>query len=333
MADPMMSTKPSSQNRSPLGEQAIDDLVRSLDNLRWNLEAQIQIFALGARAVPALACFLQQPPSQFPDGRVLAAEALGRVGGEAAFQGLLDVLSPARLRGLDPVVRLSEETVQDAVARQLGRMGNRRAVPFLIESLRTNRLIGAAEALVQFHETTAIPWLIEGLDDAFKRDRFALAIQEMGKAAVPFLVETLARRCLRDGQELLPSLERRAKALELLAGFKAREAMAAMRTALEDPSHIVRTEAALAYVAVAESRDDVLEAVPALLAGLTHPDFMRRDRCVEAIIRVGRSSLPLLRQTVVQGGVMVNGEAVPLTLKARQDLLRIIECLEDSVAR
>jgi HEAT repeat protein len=152
---------------------------------------------------------------------------------------------------LEPVVRLSEETVQDAVARQLGRMGDRRAVPFLIESLRTSRLIGAAEALVRFHETTAIPWLIEELDDAFKRDRFSLALQDMGRAAVPFLVETLAWRCLRDGQELLPSLERRAKALELLAGFNAREAMTAMRTALEDPSSIVRMEAALAYVAVA----------------------------------------------------------------------------------
>ncbi|MCP9463497.1 MAG: HEAT repeat domain-containing protein [Nitrospira sp.] len=329
----MMSAKPSSQNRSPLGEQAIDDLVRGLDNLRWNLEVQIQIFALGAHAVPALVRFLQQPPGQFPDGRVLAAEALGRVGGEAAFQGLLCALNPARLRDLEPVVRLSEEAVQDAVARELGRMGDRRAVPFLIDSLRTSRLIGAAEALVRFHEATAIPWLIEGLDDAFKRDRFALAIQEMGRAAVPFLVETLARRCLRDGQELLPSLERRAKALEILAGFNAREAMTAMRTALEDPSSIVRTEAALAYVAVAESRDDVLEAVPALLAGLTHPDFMRRDRCAEAIIRIGLPCLPLLRQAIVQGGVMVRGEAVPLTLNGRQDLLRIIERLEDSVAR
>jgi hypothetical protein len=76
-----------------------------------------------------------------------------------------------------------------------------------------------------------------------------------------------------------------------------------------------------------------LEAVPVLLAGLTHPDFMWRGRCAEAIIRIGLPCLPLLRQTVVQGGVMVSGEAVPLTLNGWQDLLRIIERLEDSVER
>ncbi len=327
-----MSANLSQHNRPPLDEQTIENLVRGLDNLRWNLQVQIEIFALGECAVPALVRFLHEPASQFPDGRVLAAEALGRIGGESAFQGLLRALSPTKLHDLGPVVRLAEEAVQDSVARQLGRMGDRRAVPTLIDSLRASRLIGAAEALVQLHDVRAIPWLIDGLEDAFKRDRFALAVQEIGTDAIPCLVETLTQRRLYDGQELLPSLERRAKALELLARLGAREARAAVWTALEDPSDVVRTEAALAYVVLGESKDDVLETVPTLLTGLTHPDFVHRDRCAEALIHIGPRCLPLLRQAMAQGGVMVRGDAVPLTTNARQDLLWIVERVKESIA-
>jgi hypothetical protein len=43
---------------------------------------------------------------------VLVAEALGRIGGESALQGLLRALSPTKLSDLGPVVRLAEEEVQ-----------------------------------------------------------------------------------------------------------------------------------------------------------------------------------------------------------------------------
>ena len=322
---------PARQDRPALSDQKIGELVRGLDNLRWNLQVQVDIFTLGERAVPALVRFLHQPPNQFSDGRVLAAEALGRISGESALQGLLNALSSMKLHGLGPVVRLAEEEVQDAVARQLGRIGDRRAVPRLIESLRASRLTGAAEALVQFHEVSAIPWLIEGLDDAFKRDRFALAIQEMGTGAIPFLIETLARRRFYNRQELLPSLERRAKTLQLLARLGAREAVTAVRLALRDPFDIVLTEAALTF-AVLEPGDEVLEAVPALLAGLTHPDFLQRDRCTEALVGIGPRCLPLLEQAMAQDGVMVGIEAVPLTIHARTEVLTILERLKGLVA-
>ena len=322
---------PARQDRPALSDQAIENLVRGLDNLRWNLQVQIEIFALGECAVPALVRFLHEPASQFPDGRVLAAEALGRIGGESAFQGLLTALSPTKLSELGPVVRLAEEAVQDVVARQVGRIGDRRAVSTLIESLRASRLIGAAEALVQFHEISAIPWLIEGLEDAFKRDRFALAIQEMGPDAIPFLIETLARRRLYDRQELLTSLERRAKALELLGRLGASDAMAAVRTALADPSDIVRMEAALSYVMVAKSKDDLLEAVPALLAGLTHPDFIQRDRCAEGLVRIGIGCVPLIEQTLVLGSVTIMGDTVPLTVNARTVALAVLDRLNEEV--
>lgn len=312
-----------------MSDHEIEDLVGGLDNLRWNLHVQIEIFALGECAVPALVRFLHQPPSQFPDGRVLAAEALGRIGGEAALQGLLSALNPTKLNDLGPVVRLAEEAVQDAVARQLGRMmEDRRSVPTLIESLRASRLIGAAEALVQFHEVSAIPWLIEGLEDAFKRDRFALALQESGSCAIPFLIETLTRRRTAGGEELLPSIERRAKALELLARLGAKEAVPAIRTALGDPSNIVHRGAALAFAAL-EPEDNKLETVPALLAGLTHPDFLQRDRYADALRRIGLRAIPLIQQALRHGNVTVAQEIIPLTANAREAALALLEQLRD----
>lgn len=313
----------------PISDAESEDLVRGLDNLCWNLHVQAEIFGLGRRAVPALVRFLHGPPSQFSYGRVLAAEALGRLGGEEPFRGLVAVLNPHRLQGLDPVLRFSEETVQNAAARQLARIGDRRAVPALLDAMRVHRLLGAAEALLEFREEAALPWLVEGLEDAFKRDRFAQVIREFGLPAVPHLAETLNRRRMRGEEEGLTSRERRAEALKLLGLLQAREALTAIRAALQDPFDAVRTEAAIA-LALLGDRDSLEEAGPALIAGLTHPDFLQRDRCAEALTRLGPGCVPVLEQALAEGGVMVGAEAVPLTINARRDALAVLEALRDA---
>jgi HEAT repeat protein len=313
----------SDQQTPQVSDQEIVNLVAGLDNLQWNLQVQAEVLLLGERAVPALTSFLNGPPTQFPDGRVLAAEALGRIGGERAFHGLLQALDPQRFEGLSPVFRLSEETVQDAVARQLARFHDRRAIPRLLEALRDRHLLGAAEALVQLQEPEALPWLIEGLEDAFKRERLTQAILEFGPSAIPDLKRTLAIRRMREGQELLPSLERRAAALKLLGLLRAREAVGAIRDALNDPSDPVRMEAALALVAV-ESDDRVLDAVPALLAGLNHPDFLQRDRCADALVHIGPRCKPFIERSLVKGRVIVGHEAVPLSTNARPAALAVL---------
>jgi HEAT repeat protein len=318
-------------DRHRLSDAEIQDLVRGLDNLRWNLHVQADLLALGQRAVPALVTFLHGPTSQFSEGRILAAEALGRIGGDAAFQGLLQALDPRRFDQLSPVMRLSEEDVQNAVARQLGRIGDRRAVPVLLEALRRHQLLGAAEALVEFHEQDALPWLVAGLEDAFKRERFSQAILAMGWTAIPYLVATLERRRMYGDEELLPSLERRAEALRLLGLLYATEAVPPIRAALGDPYDEVRMEAALALVAVDES-EHVLEAFPALLAGLTHADFLQRDRCADALVRIGQRCIPLLDQAMAHGGVMVGADAVPLTVDARSEILNILKRLQGQAA-
>lgn len=261
---------------------------------------------------------------------MLAAEALGRLGGEVAFQGLLQALEVHPLETLNPVLRLSEEAVLDAVGRQLARLGDRRAIPALLKALRTYHLLGAGGALVQLCEPDALPWLVESLEDAFKRDRFAQVILDMGSAAIPYLIDTLEQRRMRNGEELLPSLERRAMALKLLGLLSAKKAIGAIRAALSDSSDVVRMEAALALASLEEG-EKVLEAVPALLAGLRHLDFIQRDRCVDALVRIGPRCIPFIEQALAQGGVMVGVEAVPLTVNARAAALAILEHLKGTM--
>ncbi len=304
-------------------DQNIESLVQELDNLHCNVHVQANILSLGKRAVPALVRFLLGPPSQFPEGRVLAAEALGYVKGEAAFQGLVQALDPSRLDGLSPILRLSEEDVQNAVACQLARLGEQRAIPALRDALRRHRLLGAAEALVQLREESALPWLVEGLEDAFKRGRFSRAILEMGGAAIPFLTATLEQRRMFYQEELLPSIERRAEALRLLGLLHAKTAVNPIRTALCDHYEKVRTEAALALVEV-EMGDRAFDAVPALLAGLTHPDFLQRDRCAEAILRIGPAAIPFVKQAVCQRDATVERESILFSAHARQAALALL---------
>lgn len=314
--------------KDTVSDEEIDRLVCGLDNLQWGLQVQADIFALGERAIPALTRFLNGPPSQFPEGRVLAAEALGRIGGEAAFQALLLALSAHRLESLEPTLRLAEETVQDAVARQLTRVNDRRAVPALLNALCGHRLVGAGEALVRFREAAALPCLIAGLEDAFKRQRFSDLLLEMGEIAPPYLINTLHERRLRDTEELLPSLERRAEAAKLLGVLQAKEAAPALAAVLKDPSDVVRTEAAIATAAIGCGEEQLERVVPTLLAGLNHPDFLQRERCAEVLLRIGLPSIPSIEEAIATGSVMINYEAVPLTLIARTEALGVLEQLK-----
>jgi HEAT repeat protein len=266
----------------------IVDLVEGLDNLHGNLNVQARLIGLGRRAVPSLAAFLNGPPSRFPDGRVLAAEALGALRGEEAINGLIATLSANPLSRLSPVLRLSEETVRNAAARELGRIRDRRAIEPLLVALRENHLVGAAEALVAFGEERAIPFLVEGLEDAFKRERLVEAIRSFGQAAVPYLIDGLKARRILDGTELRLSFERRAAILRLLGELEAHEAREDILAALDDEHASVRLEAAIAASRVV--RDDRVErAIPVLAEGLSHRDFLRRERCCDALGEIGRS--------------------------------------------
>jgi HEAT repeat protein len=266
----------------------IVNLVQGLDNLHCNLQVQARLIGLGRQAVPALVAFLNGPPSQFPNGRVLAAEALGTLRGEEAINGLIAVMNANPLSQLSPTLRLSEEAVRNAAARELGRIGDRRAIEPLLRALREDRLQAAAEALTAFREERAIPLLIEGLEDAFKREAMAAAIRSFMEASIPYLLKGLKIRRFHEGFELLPSIERRSMILRLLGELEATSAIDAILAALIHERPAVRLEAAVAAAKLVKD-ERVRAAIPILKEGLNHPDFLHRNRCADALAMIERN--------------------------------------------
>jgi HEAT repeat protein len=148
-------------------------LVRALDDLHRGREAQLLLISLGEQAIEPLERF-----------------------------ALVAVVRAADLGGLPLSMRLAEEAVQNWVARELGRLGDREAVDALLDALSRLRLIEAGRALLGFHETRAIPLLVQCLDDPFIRQSSTELLVAFGTEAVRAVVEGLQRREVREGVEV-----------------------------------------------------------------------------------------------------------------------------------
>ncbi len=284
-----------------------EQLVFSLEDLHRGWEVQLLLIAMGEVAVEPLAQFLLGPPSLHPQPRVLAAEALSAIGGLRATQALISALLAGDLATLSDVLRLSEEAVRNCIARELGRLGDPRAIEPLLEALRRFHLVEAGSALAGFGETRAFPLLIECLEDAFIRDRTATAIEAFGLDAVAPLIESLGRRRLRDGEELRPSLERRAESARLLGELGDPRAEAPLAACLTEETPEVRVAAAIALSRLAPDTRGA-EVLAALVEGLGSRDAAVADGCAEGLVSIGPAAIPaivtaLKREAAEAGGV------------------------------
>jgi HEAT repeat protein len=70
------------------------ETVKKLDDLRQNLDAQLQLIMMGEEAVDPLIEFLSSAPTLHPQPRCLAAEALGAIGGARAIEVLAYIPDP-----------------------------------------------------------------------------------------------------------------------------------------------------------------------------------------------------------------------------------------------
>ena len=153
------------------------------------------ISKIGKPAVPALVEALKDNDR---DVRIRAAKALGEIGDASATDALIDCLKHDKDRG-----------VRTNAVISLGHIGDRSAVPALTGILDHNNLTlrsNAAYALVQIAGISAVPAVIHLLDDkdTDTRGRVAKAIADVGKSAIPALVDFL-KQC--NGKGLLNAME------------------------------------------------------------------------------------------------------------------------------
>jgi HEAT repeat protein len=266
-------------------------LVQGLEDLHRGYEAQLRLVVLGESAVAPLARFLLGPPGLHAQPRMLAAEALGLIGGARAVEALATALVAGDLATLDPVVRLSEEAVREAMARELGRLGGPAAVEPLLEALQRFHLVEAGLALARVRERRAVPLLVDCLEDPFRRERAGAALREFGAAGVDALIESLQQPRALDGEEVRPSLERRAESARLLGELGDPRAAPALREGLTDAARDVRVAAAVALARLGAGRATIT-LVPPLLEGARSESASVADECAAALVAIGPEAAP-----------------------------------------
>jgi HEAT repeat protein len=312
-------------------EKDIERLVEGLNDLENNMSVLLEVIKLGKTAVKPLVKLLLSPPSIFSEPRSLAAEALGMIGGEEAILGLISVLNSCDLDLLDPRVCFAEETVRNQAARQLGVLGDERAIEPLLTCLREGHLRGAAEALASFREKRAIPYIIEMLEDDYARDAASKALIKFGKDAVLLLIETLTKRNYTPFKnETNLSVKRRAEATRLLAEIGDPRAIQPLLERLEDEKGEVRLAAALSLLEIGANKDEIIKAIPEFIIGLNEGDWYTHNLCVDAISELNSLALPHFENALNEKTVENNrGEKISLSVKAIESLRRIIERHKD----
>jgi len=260
--------------------------VRGLEDLDRGPAIQLELIAFGPRAIESLAAFLLGPPAQHPQPRMLAAEALGAIGGAGAVDALVRALLAGNVRSLSLGLRMSEEAVRNTIVRELGRLGDRTAIPPLLEALERFHLVEAGRALAALHEPRALPLLVECLGDPFIKTRSADAILEFGDAAVDVRLDGLGRREVDDGIEVRGSIEVRQECARLLGELGNGRAEPRLRRHLHDPEPRVGVAVALAVTRLAP--DTVGDDVVALLVeGFRSEDWLVADDHADALATLG----------------------------------------------
>jgi HEAT repeat protein len=315
-------------------KKEIEKLVEGLNNLGNNMRVLLELIKYGKIAVKPLVSFLLSPPSLFSEPRCLAAEALGIIGGEETVQGLIQVLDLCDLDLLDPQVRFAEETVRNQAAKQLGILGDERAIEPLLKCLKENHLRGAAEALATFREKRAIPYIIELLEDDYARETASKALLQFDKDVVVALIETLVRRkCTTFKDETSLSVKRRAEGARLLGEIGDPRAIQPLLKRLQDKEWEVRFSSALSLVEIGTNYDEITKAIPELIAGLNDGDWYTRNLCIDVLSELNWAALPLIENALSEKTVEnTRGERLSLSGKAIESLRGIIERLKDKNA-
>jgi HEAT repeat protein len=204
------------QERSsrPPWDAKIGSYIEELNSLKEGEGAVAKLIACGRSAIEPLRQYLLEGrPSVVYHSRRWAVEALAGLG---AKDILLEYLKQKKDIA-DPAVRMGEEAVESAAARELIRWPWEEVSQALLGSAQERCLPGALEALGEFKKPEAASYLVKALEDDVCR-RFAEdALRKIGPPAEPDLIRAAVTPSPSRDAERPSSLFRRRSAVRLLA--------------------------------------------------------------------------------------------------------------------
>jgi hypothetical protein len=271
--------------------------VEDLNSLAEGERTLVRLMACGPRAIGVLKEFLWEgKPSGIYQPRRWAVEALASLG---AKDVLLEYLRRDKAIS-DPVVRLGEEAVENAAARELARWPSEEVWQTLFEILQHRYLPGALETLGEFRRPEAVPYFVRALEDDICRSVAEDALRKIGEPAKPELnLAALTPWPGKDG-ETPSSLRRRSSAAGLLAemGVSA-DQWPALRPLMNetDPAILVAVSRIAAQAGGAEDR---AIAGRRLIAALQSADWFYQGEIENCLIELFDDVQPALEEEITR---------------------------------
>jgi hypothetical protein len=168
----------------------------------------------GPSVIPSVRAFLfERERSGIYQPRCWAVDVLAAL---HAYDALGDYLKRARV-ATDPVERAGDEAVANAAARALSKLREEWVFDLMLDLVRRETTAGVVEALGAFDRPDAIPHLIDALAEDDCRSIAEGALQRLGSAAVPALIQAALTPRPSPASESETSLRQRRSALGLIA--------------------------------------------------------------------------------------------------------------------
>lgn len=272
-----------------------EELVQRLNYLPDGDQTMAQIIACGPIAIPALKRFLfLGRPSVVYQPRRWAVEALAGLGAKDA---LLEYLT-SKKNITDPAVRMGEEAVENAAARELAKWRTQDVRDALLGFAFLPPRTGIVEALGQFECPEAIPYFVHALEDDVCAAAAEQALRTLGRQAESALIAAARIPLPLPDEERPSSRRRRAKALELLAELQpSPKSWPLLKPLLaEEDAGIVTAASKIA--AMLGNDEEKTAAVDRLLAVLPTADWFLRDEVQNCLLSLYKEGAARMDQEI-----------------------------------
>jgi hypothetical protein len=272
-------------------------LMARLCSLHEGEAAVLELIACGSAAIgPLRELLLSGNPSNVFEPRRRVVEVLACLG---ARETLIEYLNAGKDIP-DPDVRLGEEAVEAAAARELAAFHTEEDFHTLLDLARGRPSAGILEALGEFRRIEAIPYLVMALEDDMCRPFAERALRKLGRPAQLQLLEAAITPSPSHEYESPSSILRRRGALRVLSeiGIESNEWLA-LRPLLEEQDPVILVTASRIGSGF-EGGENMTKILRRLLAELPKLDWLMLGEAEALLLNLAGAAKPFLDEEIAR---------------------------------